>query len=633
VRKASLLVALFACSPGPTGNGNEIPDGAHASFALAGKHPDAIGFLDAPWPSDLLIRSDGTLQVIDFPNPGESVTIEDFKDTFSNSLKAWGTQSGAFFFFDRALDASSVSAGPASLGASSSVWIMDVESRERFPVDAKFFPEHPWLPANTLAVLPHAGSPLRSARKYVFALTRAVKGADGKEIQPGEDFAKVRDAAAALGDPALEKARAIFTPAFDALAAAGLVRADVRAATVLTTQDAVGEMQKVREALVAAGPPALADVRPIQQRPDFCGFQYEATYTAPIFMKGNPPYRSSGGEFVLDAEGRPEVQHTEKVWIGIAFPGTPPPSAEGFPVIVYGHGSGGDRWAYLGEMECDFIRADFAIVALDFPLHGKRPGAVSSSEELAIITFTNPVAGRNFNRQAASDLMQLVRLLKDPQVSFPQPIKLDRRRLVYLSQSMGGFIAPVALALEPGVVAAAMNGAGGGQFLYYMPRNAYTKVNDVPLLYDLLGLLPETVDRYHPFLHLGQVFTDAADPVSFARHLAREPLAGNAPKHLFFLEGDQDQYVANASTEALVAAAGVDVVQGPNTWLPPALEVLGRAPIAAPAKLNLDGRATAALYQYHHDHFALDEDPKARAQIIHFFRGALAGDSPEVKAY
>lgn len=633
------LIVLAACTE-PEGEPHELePEGPIVGFRVRGLSEIAFG--DVPFPSDLMRAEDGTLRIYDFPNPLGSTSLDQYLRVAASKVNGFGLQSAAYFTFDRPLDPAGIPTPPASVAAGSSIAFVNVTPDsphfgERTPVDAKYLDGTHWLPPHSLAVLPHSGFPLREKSTYAVVLTDGLRGVDGRPITAAPELVALRDLdAAANDDEQTALARSIYRPAVDALVELGVPRASIRALAVFTTQGIVSEMVALRDAALALPAPTLA-LDGKQSTPSNCGTQFGATFSAPVWQEGTPPFRTLGsGAILFDAEGRPKRQGMVDVGIWMIVPSGTMPAA-GWPVVVYGHGSSGNRRSVNHLGPCEAVRAGFVLVGMDFPLHGDRPGTVVGQEELNLINPGNPTAGRNFARQGASDLVVLARVLKRPDLALPGGARLDTRRMLYLSQSMGGFIGPLALAVSGDFVAAAMNGAGGGNFLYYLPRTPYTEEVGELLTFALsgIGMTREETDRYHPFLNLGQALTDASDSVPFARHLALEPLAGNAPKHLFFMAGDEDQYVAPASTEALAVAAGAGFADVPEGWLPPSVALFGGVRLSVPLAPNLTvgGQPVlAAVHQYRFDHFALDCKAGTRKQMVAFLQSALAG-SPTVPA-
>lgn len=643
-RLSALALALAAACSAPAAPPR--PDGAHPRFRLSARPR----FLDVPWPSDLALRDDGTLNLDGFPS--HSVSIQDFIDVIATSTHGFGLESAAYFQLDRDLDPATLPAPDASLGKDSAIWLMDVEpgsphAGERLPVEARMQVE-PYLPAHTLAVLPLSGFPLRPKTRYAIALTSALRGVDGLAAQPEDDLAVFLEGAQAPGAVSA-KAAPLYVSALDVLEQHGLARSSVVGLAAFTTQDATGAMTSIAAQVLAAPPasitwspydPSLTTAPPSTGTYDPCctaadakATCYEGTLTAPKWQRGAPPFTADGsGDLVLGANG-PSPQGTLEFAIGAQVPqGTPP--AGGWPVVLYGHGSGGSRWSYLEQMGCAVTRAGFALVSLDFPLHGKR--VTGLSPELAIINVANPVAGRAFPQQAASDLVALRRAI-NAGVRPGGGAPLSTSGALYLSQSMGGFVGPIAMAVDPGFTGAAMNGAGGGQFLYYLPRTKDTEATAGALdaVPTFLNLEKSQIDRFEVLMNLAQTFIEPGDAVTYARLLAREPAPGASARSLLFLEGDRDQYVANASTDALAVAAGCDDVQSPAAALSRSLALTGHSLLAPPVSGNLladnHQRATCGVYLQHYDHFSLDECASAEAQVGAFFSSVLAG-SPTIAA-
>lgn len=628
------LLLLHACGPQ-----EEEHFGPSAAFTVRGI--DDLIFGDVPFPSDLMRAEDGSLEILDFPNPTGSPSLQALIDTSLRHVHGFGLQSGSYFTFDGPLDPTSLPSPHQTVQDDSPVWIVDVDEEpshrgERFPAEVRLLDGTHWMPENSLVVLPLNGFPLRDGRRYAVVLTDGLRGADGLPIGPAPDLLEIRDGSPRSDDsPLVANARAIYQPAADAVESFGLPRRRIRAMAVFTTQAVVPEMEAIREVIHRAAPAAI-DWRGSASRGQRCGRQFEAAFTAPVWQVGEPPFRELGTGGIVFVDGEPVQQGTVEISLGVTIPsGTAPEN--GWPLVIYGHGSSGSRWSHAGRIACDLVEAGFAIIGLDFPLHGARPGTVVGQEELLSMNPANPVAARNFHRQGASDLVALARAVRSAGLRGPDGERFDTDKLLYLSQSMGGFTGPIALAVSGDFHTAAMNGAGGGHFVYYMPRTPFTEEIGALLTYALtvFGVEREEIDRFHPFINLAQIFVDVADSVSFARHLAREPLPGRSPVHLLFTVGDEDQYVAPVCTEALAIAAGVDVVASEAAWLPLPIELQGREVVRPPFSGNrtfAGAPLTVAMHQYHHDHFALSCKPSTRAQVVEFFRTALESDLPVVVA-
>jgi hypothetical protein len=124
-----------------------------------------------------------------------------------------------------------------------------------------------------------------------------------------------------------------------------------------------------------------------------------------------------------------------------------------------------------------------------------------------------------------------------------------------------------------------------------------------------------------------QQWIDPADPVNFARHLARAPLAGHTPRHAFQTYGLDDSYSPPPTLDVYVLAGGF-------TQVTPELLPLGLTPVAPPLAGNTDG-VTLGFRQYappdgEDGHFVAFSVPAARADVVRFLSMAAAGQVPAI---
>ena len=300
-----------------------------------------------------------------------------------------------------------------------------------------------------------------------------------------------------------------------------------------------------------------------------------------------------------------------------------PPPADGYPVVIYGHGLGAGRDQLLSFAE-PITQAGFALVGIDMAGHGSRFDPVDRGANMATqledfsgepntkdgfgdITglttqfdffegFLNVAAVRDTIRQSALDHSRLVQLLKSsPDLSaLGANAKLDTRRIIYMAESFGTVVGTVFSAIEPDVGLYVLDVPGGGILDLLLPLSAEIGALAVPLVSTIYN--PATkLDRWNPLIGFMQAVIDGADPLSYAPHVLRDRFTiGGAqlgPRHVVALEVVGDQVLSNRGTDALAQALGLDA-------LVPHLEVPeGIASVASPAAANRDGQ-TAVLVQY-----------------------------------
>jgi pimeloyl-ACP methyl ester carboxylesterase len=161
---------------------------------------------------------------------------------------------------------------------------------------------------------------------------------------------------------------------------------------------------------------------------------------------------------------------------------------------------------------------------------------------------------------------------------------LDPGRVYYFGQSFGGFLGSLLLATEPGISAGVLNVAGGPVietarlspalrgFVVVPDVASRNLLNLPPLDVPGVGLVPQfnenlplrnqppVINDVPGAIEIQQFFdrrewaTYVASPLSFAPHIRKDPLAGNAPKSVIIQFAKGDQTVPNPTNSALIRA-------------------------------------------------------------------------------
>lgn len=605
---ASLLALVTACS------------GAEPTVALFELPRDGVtesGFYALPFPNDLRRRADGTIDLDEHLRPNDF--IGQYLDIFSSRLTGFSTVGAIFVRFDGAIDEAALPATPAdSALASASVYLVDVdpgspERGQRTPLSFKF-ESHTGesIGPNRLAALPHPGFPLRSLTTYALVVTERLG------VQASPDMRAVLSTGDDADD-AVTRARAAYAPLLDYLDEAGDdERDDVAAAAVFTTQDATSMMGRVRDVIhrdVAA--PTARDVELIFS--DESLLIYEGVYDGPSFQTGEPPFRQlgDGGEIVTDENGDPIVQRMEEIRFAVSVPAGPTP-AEGWPIVVYSHGTGGDYRSFIADQTAARMGAQgLAVIGYDATLHGTRNPQGAPAEDV-FYNWLNPVAGRDNNRQAAIDNFQIVRLAHSLTAG---DATFDADRISFMGHSQGGVSGPLFLAYEPDVTGAVLSGAGGVLYLSFL-----YKQGAIDLVSAILRDYP--LDEYNNIFALVQMFTDVTDPINYGRLLIREPVDGVDAKDIYQSEGFEDEWTPALTSEALGVAIGLSpvepVLRPVDGFAMRDIEVL-----QAPVEGNMAGN-TGVFLQYDSapgdsGHFVVFDVEAAQRQHAAFL-GSLARD-------
>jgi hypothetical protein len=620
---ALALAALAGCGDGGEG---PPPGPADAVLVLPVDDAPAAAFYDLPYPNDLR-RTAGGIDLADHPRP--NALIGEYLDAIAAEQDGFGRASAIYLRFDGTVDPASLPATPADAQADdAAIYLVDVDPTsprrgERIAVDVRLITESlEVIDAPFVVVQPTPGVLLAERTTYAVVATGRLRATDGDAVAAGTDVA------ALLGDGAAPAPVAAARAAYAPLRAwldepGGDERADVVSATVFTTQDTTSLMASLRDAVERdVAPPTVRELRRRGARDGFTWF--DGIYDAPNFQTGEAPYQSAddGGGIALDPEtGAPVVVRTEALRVSITVPDGPRP-ADGWPIVLYAHGTGGDYHSFVDDGTAGRLAAaGLACASIDQVLHGPRNEVLAP--EVAFYNLQNPYAARDNTLQGAVDDVQLLRLVIGFRHTERHPggrtIAFDPDEIYFFGHSQGSTTGIPFVAVEPRVRAAVFSGAGG---LLYQALLHKTEPLDIPGLLQLF-IRDAPIDRFHPIINLLQAYIERADSAAYARRLAdRDPRPS-----LFVSEGLVDRYAPVESLEALAVALGPDLVAPERRPIPWLAEVGGA--IVPPPIVGNRGDATWVVAQYDEaldsdGHFVVFDVPAAERQTIEFLRTMAA---------
>ena len=581
---------------------------------------DGPGFFDRPFPSDTRTFQ-GHPDFSGFPGQGEVALLDDYI-AVADEVKGFGTNSPLFVRFEEAIDTAQLPTPQQSRAVKkSTVLLVDVDPRspyqgEPMPLTFQWTADATsFQPSNLLAITPVPGFPLRPATTYALVLKEplARKGSQTLDWEADKALNSVEATLRSL-DVDLE---------------------EVAMVTTFTTQDPRAELAAVaREIHDNLGMPFWdQEVTQVEGLLLPC-YVYQGYVDVPIWQRGQRPYRNDGGGFVFDTTGKPEVQAWERVRFTLTVPFGDMPAA-GWPVVIYGHGTGGDDQTIARRKEDEgpvLAREGMAVLAISQPLHGDR-ATPDTDAELDSFNYLNPEAGRGNFRQGAADHIFIAELLtsRPPRFSSSRgEILLDPARVAYFGHSQGGLSGGMAAPfLAEDVRAVGFSGAGGVLALTLELRKDPLDIQ--ALIESLLGFgETEEANLFHPVVGLIQSMAEVTDPINYAPGwYVEDPRVGGQPLPVLLTEGLLDEYTPSVTTEALAAAARVPVV-GPPANAPEAFRLRGLDPEGWPASNNVrdwtGAENTAGLAQYpENGHFAIYDNPSAEKFYATFLATALRG--------
>jgi hypothetical protein len=630
---AVLALSVVACD---VDTGERSP----VSFTVPGE--TALPFLDVPWPSDVLLRRDasGATTGIDLravPNPSGVLVLEDYLALFQ-SAKGYSASPTMYFRVATGVDPSTLPTPEGSLESNAAMFLVDVDAPDvRHPVELSTYAEGTdFLPPGTVAVRPVLGSVLEG--QVALVVTSAVRDAASVRLGPSADMRALLTC-----EPlAVDKVAVDCAPYRDLRVALGLEVDDTALVQLFTVQDATGELLRAADAVRALPRPAIEVTAP---RGEYQLYDaYTGTIEMRIFQRGLPPFAAFDGvtgSIGFDDDGSLHVSRTEQVEFVLTVPHMETP-ADGFPVVIYAHGTGGDLESGLGNgprFEAhQLARAGVAMIAVSEPLHFGRTGFEAGSEEVLTFNFLNPVAGRDNWRESALEKMEIVSALRNLAVPWSltggESVTFDATRVGFLGHSQGGNVGGLFAAIDRRVDGVFLSGAGGGFGTAVVEKTEPYDISQV--LRTVLSLdADEPIDRFHPVIALLQLWIDPADPISYG-HVWRA-LDDERP-HLVATSGLQDDFTPKSTHAGLAGAFALPVVEpASEEWPILSLLRITRGPVdhAVGNLQTSSGRSvTGAVLQYPDDgHFAIFQNAHGQDAYRQFFFTLFSEGAPEARTW
>lgn len=654
-----------------------LPPGARVRF-----DPASEAFFDTPFPSDTLRDASGTIKFSSWKQAYRNSTLELWFDAAEELVDGFSVNSGFFISFDAPLDETSLPtleqshAAPEQGKPWPSVFLIDVDedSPERgrlFPVECRVNTlEGRLRVANQIGCVPPWGVVKRPNTTYATVVLNTLLAADGLPVTPSEPMKALlagTDLQSSLGAtieaaPYLEALSFLETlPGFNADAVVAL--------DLFTTNDPTARLRRVHAFYDSLPDPTLSQERGLSMVKDYGDYVVvEGFYDVPIIQEGDLPYsRPPSGKIAFDASGAITQVDTQQIRFYLTIPKTPIAS-EGYPVLMYLHGSGGvsqqlmERGPYAedgtrppaGSGPARVI-APYGIAgfAADFQLHGMRFDPPDTSGLKLYNLFENPRATIDNFLVAANEVALHARLLQglviDPSMIRNLPagaldltsspdgmIRFDDSAFVTMGQSMGSTIGLPAATIDTIVDGTILSGSGGS--LVEIAATSTQPVNVAALLRTFLAYKSgEPLDQFDPVLHVLQHAWDIVDPLSYSRLLFLEPSQGIPAKHVLQHSGLTDGYFSPQGRAGLSAAMGVELVA--PMLEPEALEIMKLVGLdqvlEPPVSGNVASGVTGVVRQYppsvldgHHVAYQRDD---TKAEYACFIKTLASGGVPVLK--
>ncbi|MDJ0866544.1 MAG: thrombospondin type 3 repeat-containing protein [Myxococcota bacterium] len=606
---AVLFVALVPpASSGPAGPGIRM-------------EPDLpLDFLSLPWPNDIRVRADGTIDLTGYP--GTAVNILAAGVFFNGGLvtTGFGTNAAIYFQATEALDLAPRWDAAATLSDDAPALLVSLDAPEspRTPLLLDFEAAPTLMrPANLLSLMPYPGYALEQGTRYAAILFEDLPGAGRPPLARADLLDALDepwDASRPVGEADWNALREQRDAAFAYVAAhTDRVPEEIVAFTVFTTQDLTSEMQAIAAAVAALPAPA-----PVSRSAGSCAPLSGTTTTVfgsldlPRWQTGVPPYELPGaGGAIVVAGGVAVQQATERVDFEATFPCGPPPP-EGWPILLWMAGTGGfaesDGLGVFDSAPLPYVVASIA------PLYSgdRRVTAANpflQEPEAQFFNFLNPLAARTNLLQQAADMIYLRRVVEGLAFSAAEagaeaPVETDDALVVIAGHSQGALTIPITIGVDDRFDAAFLSAGGAGLFHALAHRGSIreTLATLVP------QLEPDELDRFHPLVTGLQTISEIGDPANYA------PFARSA--HVLSVGGLRDGCSPWEAISHLGTALGLPLA---NTTYHPTFGSLALEPIpdpSTPLAGNLPDGRTGVTVQLDHNHFGAYENPALGSSFV-----------------
>ncbi|MCG8670553.1 MAG: hypothetical protein MI867_14140, partial [Pseudomonadales bacterium] len=487
-----------------------------------------------------------------------------------------------------------------------------------------------YRPNHLLQVLPTLGLNLRSNNTYALIVTKDIPIKEGHTLTQNPVLGKLLSQET-IGGEITYKALSVFAPLRDWLFTSHLSADDIVGATVWTTGDPTKNLFKAAEQISQWPIPKAKDLQLLEEFDDYCVIQ--GTWQVPGFQAGIAPYAYPvyGGDIQWQENGAPIVQYHRDTPMIVTIPNQPMPE-NGFPLLMYNHGTGGDAVQVYnrglqfpdGSIEAgggpSRIAANrgWASSGMGGHMSMDHLGVLGTLDGYIAYNFLNPVAWLGNLQQMALERVLYRRLLTHLEIpkelcpgakSNDNNLKFDPDMQVIMGHSLGSYLTGIQTAIDPKPYQGAIwSGAGGSWIEFVFGPTDPIHLQFVAELF-AVNLSPiEHMDLWHPIPMLAEMLVGGANNILYTDQILRNPR--KTPPHVLVIQGHNDKQVPENIQRPLLTSLGVDLAgndigDGPEDSVFTYMQMGGAVQYAYPIgnnKLVGDyGSRTAVTVRYEQD--------------------------------
>lgn len=600
-------------------------------------------FYQLPFPNDIRVRANGTLDLTSFPRPGKSLLGVDVVDLYADALdedfEGFSSVAPVMFRFTKELEFDSLGTNGANIK------LVDITpSTPQFGMElargwSYGSAKRKFHCQQALILGPSRTQPLRPGHTYAAYVTTAIRSTQDEAPVVPPDLTAVL-AATMPADPDLADAWTKYTPFRAYLAAQTIDPGTIAGLTVYTVADSSKRAREIAAAVAASALPSPTDVTLCDgtnvspcagEDGRACGdssgafWEIHGKYAEPNFQAGTLPYATPAeGGGITYTGNTPTQQGSTTVCFALTVPKAGAPPA-GYPLVVHAHGTGGSfKSAVDGGIAEQLATASTPTATLTFDgvVHGARKNGSMRSTDSLVFNVINPRAARDNHLQGAVDVIQALRMAQVSVTYDATTVTFDPTKVYYFGHSQGANVGIPAIAVSNVSTGALFSGAGSD-----LTVGILNKTSPVNAKAGLELLLGDPLAPGHPVMVLWQTFFDRIDPINFAPLLVARP-NGVPSKHVMMTWSATDTFSPKDTLNATAKAAQLLLAS------PTVIEDLSTGTDARPIGPNVTGGDAvmrfATVFQYATDgnydgHFVAQRNAQAKTDWTAFFMSLIAG--------
>jgi hypothetical protein len=448
-----------------------------------------------------------------------------------------------------------------SLAPNAPIALIDIDRGERAPFMAEIDQNVPDIAKRDLIIRPLAR--LKPGTRYVVAIRKGVKAADGGELPSPPAFEALRDGKD-FGHPRFDAIKARWPALFDKLQAMGIEKSDlvlawdfVTASDEFMRSDLTTMRAKALPLIGSDGANLSFAVKTTQPNLPTTYKRYLGTYQAPDFLTAgetDPSILRRG------ADGLPENQGLRDAQFAAIIPNCVTTGAFTLPrpTVIFGHGLFGSAREYLDNDFVGKLAEDHCLVIIA----GDFIGLTSRQLQLAPLAVNDMNRGRQISEKLAQSVIDFMalgsvtrgKMANAAEFKFNGQSVIDPARTFYIGGSLGGIMGNTLMAYDPNFKKGVLAVPGGIWSMLFERSAAWFALLGAaqgsytdPALYQLVvAILGFAMEPY--------------DPITTAAHVIKDPLFGQAPKDILMWYAIGDCLVTNISTEVIAREMGIKLL-------------------------------------------------------------------------